>query len=440
MIGGCMGVVVVFGVSCRSLRLVTLLVVVLVSSLFVYVVIDSAIGVSLDSAIQVKNEDELKNAINNAPTNRSAVITITNDITLTHCSYTSINSYSSTLIIPANKDITLTGKSENGFYKLIGAVDTCTIVVEGGGVLRLDGVSVTHKNGVTGCGVYIMHGGGMLYLYNGEISGNIADNATFSGGGVIISNSGTFVMSGGKITDNIADKDGGGVDNYGTFIMSGGEISGNTAGSCGGGVHLYYPSNFTMSGGTISGNIANFGGGVSIIYGGFTLSGGTISGNIAFKQGGGVYNAGPDPFVMSDGMISSNSAEEGGGVYHKYDVFTMSGGEITGNTATLGGGVYNNYVFNRQGGVISDNTAANKGNNVYPGDNGNSSDGNDNSPNDGSSYGSSNPSDENGSSSKGDSGQFVWGFGVVDVLVICVVNFVTISVAIFVLFSYFKKR
>ena len=427
-----------FRISRRYLLLTSLLVVVLVSSLFVCVFMTNNFSVaSLENVVHVKNEVELKNAINNTPNGGSIIIVIDNDIVLVNY-YEHNHTYNyqtSTLIIPANKDVTLTSNRVNGFYKLIGAVDMPTILVGSGGTLRLDGVIVTHKSGVSGCGVYVMHSG-MFYMYSGEISGNTANKRTFSGGGVIISG-GTFVMSGGKISGNVADKDGGGVDNYGSFVMSGGEISGNTAGSSGGGVHLFYPSNFTMSGGTISDNIANFGGGVHVAHGGFTLSGGEISGNTAVKHGGGVYNAGPHPFVMLGGEIFGNSAENGGGIYHTYDVFTMSDGKIMGNTATSsGGGVYSIQGFNRQGGVISDNTAIH-GKDVYV-----FGDSNSGSSNSGGSGGSGGSSNGNGGSSGGNGGLSVGdGFSLMDVVFVCVgVALGVIGVVVAVLLFTFKKE
>jgi hypothetical protein len=419
-------------VSVRRESFVLCLIFVLVSSLLVGTFMNESNGASLENTVHVKNEAELKNAINNTPTGGSTTIAIDNDITLT--SYEkgdSIYNYQvATLIIPANKDITLTSNRVNGFYKLIGAVNMSTIFVGGGGVLRLDGVIVTHKSGVIGCGVHVLHDGGMLYLYSGEISGNTV-KSPFSGGGVLISNGGTFIMSGGKITDNVAGNDGGGIENYGTFIMSGGEISGNTAGNCGGGVNLFYPGNFVMTGGTISGNTARSGGGVSMHYGEFTLSGGEIRDNTAFNQGGGVYNTSQDPFVMMGGMISGNSAGEGGGIYHSYGSFTMSDGKVTGNTADTGGGVFwHGGTFDRAGGTISGNIAS-KGNDIYhDGNGGGSSNGNGGSGSGGSGSGG------NGGSSNGSD-----GFGLRDVVFLCVgVAIVVVGVVVCVLFFYFKKK
>ena len=82
----------------------------------------------------------------------------------------------------------------------------------------------------------------------------------------------------------------------------------------------------------------------------FILHDGIITNNTA-QDGGGVYVDDNGIFTMWDGLISLNSAENGGGVYIAGGgIFTMNGGRIIGNTAdSEGSGVYieNNGIFNR---------------------------------------------------------------------------------------------
>ncbi|MDR2719733.1 MAG: hypothetical protein LBC03_02880 [Nitrososphaerota archaeon] len=228
---------------------------------------------SLESAVHVRTGTELKTAVDNAPPDKSVVIALDKDITLTE-----------TLTIPNNKDITLTSNKKAGFFKLIGARHENTIVVYNGGVLRLDGIAVTHANdGGIGSGV-IVNVDGTLIMTSGEISGNKA----YAGGGV--RNNGNFTMLGGKIWGNYVYTYpssrgsgggglGGGVVNSGTFTMSGGTISGNTA-RIGGGVYNW--GTFKISGGIISGNRANTGSGVYNMSGTFNWRGGIIFGNIGY--------------------------------------------------------------------------------------------------------------------------------------------------------------
>ncbi|MDR1144061.1 MAG: right-handed parallel beta-helix repeat-containing protein [Spirochaetaceae bacterium] len=164
-------------------------------------------------------------------------------------------------------------------------------------VLKGGKISNNKAPGQWGAGV---HSYGAFTMEGGEISENLADK-TGRGGGVCVDEESTFTLRGGKIVNNRSEgfsSRNGGVGNAGgggvvvsgcangtTFIMEGGEISGNSAERFGGGI-LFITNEaelgtFTMSGGTISGNTARGGGGVCNYGGRFTvtLSGGEISGN-----------------------------------------------------------------------------------------------------------------------------------------------------------------
>jgi hypothetical protein len=229
-------------------------------------------GVSLFASgadASVSDQDTLRAAIVSAPTGLGAsyVIVLNANISIT-----------GSLIIPANKNITLT--NANGeVYRLIGISNNAdTIVVNG--ALTLDGITVTHMNGAAGCGVHISRDGTFIML-KGEISGN-------SGGGVI--NESTFEMHAGVINNNSASR-GGGVFNEGHFRMFGGMIFNNSA-DRGGGV-LNFVS-FSMFGGKITNNTSSdVGGGIYSVWpGSFSMSGGEVSDNRATTTGGGVYNTG----------------------------------------------------------------------------------------------------------------------------------------------------
>ena len=398
-------------VSRRSSLFISLLVVVLAFSLFTCVSLNVSSGVSLENAVYVSNETELRNAINNAA--KPAVIAFGKDIILTD----------SSLTIPANKDITLTSSKTVGYYKLIGAEDTSTIFVNGGSVLKLDGIIVTHPNAKSGNGVTV-NPGGTFFMYSGEISGNAAmvsasDGSIYAalysvGGGV--HNKGVFEMYGGKIINNIASSFGmgGGVANDGVFEMFGGTISGNSAGNgWGGGV---YNNRYTDDGV-------------------FKLFGGEISSNTALF-GGGVANSGV--FEMFGGTISKNKATGGGGGVVNYNKFTMSDGEITSNTATYGGGVYNlNNVFEWLSGNISSNiSTGDYDDNVYHSGSGGVYNGGDGSSN-GAGGGSSGGNGGNG----GGGSSMLDGFSLRDVVFVCVgVALVVVGVVVAVLLFTFKKE
>jgi len=293
-------------VSRRIVLIVLLLVVLLVCScLVVYVLVDNNAG----GSVHVKSEVELRKAIAGVQFGESVVIVLDCDISLI-----------GTITVPVGVDVTLQSNGGVGFFKLFGPNGDAVLGVEGGGVLRLNGVVVTHASGDYGRGVWV-NSGGKLVLYDGEISNNNDAADVYGGGnGGGVYNDGIFEMYGGVISGNVAPS-GGGVCNSGTFSMFGGEISGNTAtypyrsnsiGSGGGGVHSR--GVFSMYGGVISGNTAGWGGGVY-------LNGGS--------------------FELLDGVISGNVAVNAGGVYHNWGTFNVEGGVISGNVADVNGDVYN---------------------------------------------------------------------------------------------------
>jgi len=392
----------------------------------------------------VRDETELRNAINNAPTKKPTTITLDNDITLTKTiNDQSSNYYPANIIIPTDKDITITSNKSNGYYKLNSATNGATLFIASNAILRIDGITVTHTGftigsgeddvthtiNTTGSGVHV-DTSATFYFYNGLISGNTAhilSSVPNPGGGV--SNKGTFVMSGGEISGNTATN-GGGVNNCGTFIMNGGKISDNIATTGGGvgGVGNSFFGVFTMSGGTISSNTAEYGGGVYISYSEFIMSGGTISSNKATQHGGGVY-VGTGVIMTDEGYIGTT--------------FTMSGGKISGNTATLGGGVYDSWGgLVRQGGVISGNTATNTGNDVYLEGSGNGlPDGNDGSSNGNNNNSSSDNNNSGESNGNNETTNSNGGFSLKDIVITCVITIVaTLCIVLFVLLVSSQKR
>jgi hypothetical protein len=314
-----------FSVHHKKLLIISslLLVILLLTSAFVYKLTINGDKTSLRGAVHVGNEKKLRTTINNTPSNTPTIIALDSDISLS----------GSALEIPADKDITLVSDKRDGFWKLIGAANQPTIHVNG--KLTIEGIIVTHNDGVSGRGVTVNFGG-TLIMSDGAICNNtitMFDDYTFwewQGGGVW--NCGSFSMYGGEISNNTVPSDGGGVANNGyDFTMYGGKISNNTASSYGGGV-FNNNGQISLCDGVISDNTAKVGGGAYIHYGSFVMSGGEISGNAAEDKGGGVYN-------------------------YYYSRFSLSGsGEISNNTAPLGDGVCNDGDFNRNGGVLSGNT------------------------------------------------------------------------------------
>jgi hypothetical protein len=250
----------------------------------------------------------------------------------------------------------------------------------------------------------------------GELTGSYY-RLSSNGGGVSVSQNGTFRMYGGTITGNPGGTYGGGVYvDGGTFLMAGGSIYKNYA-QYGAGVYVA-DGTFTMSGGSITENVAressedseacSSGGGVYIAQGTFTMSKGDITGNTvtatatastnsarvnckAYGYGGGVYLAN-GTFTISGGSIAENtvsstsdhaaSVSSGGGVQVADGRLILCGGAITDNTVSAvvsetsgqsvgsnyGGGVYVSSEGTLQaygGPQVNENLANNKMDNVY---------------------------------------------------------------------------
>jgi len=265
--------------------------------------------------------------------------------------------------------------------------------VKASGTFTLNSGAVLKNNLATnGGGVYIA--GGTFNLSGGEISGNIAGpTGTSSGGGVYVG-SGTFNFTSGTVLGNVATSGGGGVFmSGGEFNMSGGTIggTGTAANSAqrGGGVSIA-GGTFIMNGGTIGGagkeNRATVsGGGVYMSGGTFNMSSDTsiptVSGNKVTGNGGGVCVTGATFNMGNNACVADNEATGdggGGGVYvsNNNGKFNMSGGSIIDNTAVYGGGVYTYLygMFAMTGGMVSGNkttfTNLPSGGGVYVGYNG----------------------------------------------------------------------
>jgi hypothetical protein len=209
------------------------------------------------------------------------------------------------------------------------------------GTFVMTGGEISNNIGAIGSGVSNL---GVFSLSRGTISKNI-DNGLGSSTSTLFT-SGTFNMMGGVISDGM-------VCNRGLFSMSGGTISN----SKNHGVYNEVGCSFILSGGEISNN-AGFG--VYNLgtynwgwtYGMFSMSGGIIRNNACGVQSNG-------NFSMSGGEIFNNVGGNGGGVQNS-NLFSMSGGKISNNQATKGGGVYNyrDGVFSlSKKGVIFNNTA-----------------------------------------------------------------------------------
>lgn len=277
-----------------------------------------------------------------------------------------------------------------------GAISNNSFSTQYGGIVLVEeGASFTMTGGEISCNDTDIRGNTInnapVYVLAPEtaakstafiMAGGLITENHGSNGGVMLGNSeslpengpsaiATMKMTGGTISNNSANKGGGGVmvNGAASFEMQGGLITGNSAGN-GGGVCVYdlytsfggdssfeewkamYPGAFTMTGGTISGNSSSYctlvpdggcGGGIYVASDNVVLEAGDISGNTAYNQGGGVY-VGSVPYTlhMSNTLITENTASTlGGGMWFcptgDAVLHVTNGAAVFGNTASAGG-------------------------------------------------------------------------------------------------------
>ena len=324
---------------------IVFLVVVVFVSLFVvytFTVNGGGGGVSLEGGVFVGSEGELEAAVVDAGLvgggGSTVVVVLTRDVFL-----------SGPLVVGEGCNVTLTssgGRFGGGFFRLVGAKERYTVVVEDGGWLCVDGVVITHNKSTVpwGGGGVLVWGGGEFVLVRGKISDNgyVHYPPSPMGGGV--KNMGVFRMFGGEISNNKAEYvlyhqqqaygvegEGGGVYNGGVFEMFGGSIINNVAGKCGGGV--CNEGEFTM-------------------YDGLIINNKTVGKpHLTPDCGGGVFNYGVGSFVMFGGLISVNRASMGGGVYSVGRGGVVFEGVVVFNLGSGWKG-YNVCVVDKDGNVV----------------------------------------------------------------------------------------
>ena len=220
---------------------------------------------------------------------------------------------------------------------------TAPFVVPAGAIVTLTGNQTITANG--NHPVMIVNPGGKLVLDGPHLTRTVGSIGDASRG--VLVNNGSLVMNSGSIHGHTTYLSAGVAVHGGTFIMNGGHIFNNTAtgivAASGGGVGVWSSSSAVMNRGVISGNTADNGGGLYVGFSStFTMGGDAmIMGNTATNWGGGVYMNGLNgtsavAFTMEGGTIIGNTAgSAGGGVAIRSGaVFTMIDGDIVNNHTT----------------------------------------------------------------------------------------------------------
>ncbi len=222
------------------------------------------------------------------------------------------------------------------------------------GNLTLENCTVSGNTAPQGGGVFVT---GSLTLAGNTVVEN--NTATGNGGG-IYSKGGTVIFQQGTIRQNCACRGGGMYFDNGKLQMCGGEISGNTAKECGGGISFEGSAEtipeLDLSQGKVTENKAGYdGGGIYAYHCDMKIRGGEISGNTATGNGGGMYLSGEMHAEIDTAngeagavLIERNRADFfeieqgcGGGIYVETDsCLRMKGGIVKNNRAIDGGGIY----------------------------------------------------------------------------------------------------
>ncbi|MCG8648662.1 MAG: hypothetical protein MI861_02455, partial [Pirellulales bacterium] len=206
----------------------------------------------------------------------------------------------------------------------------------------------------------IFNNGGIVSIGSGQpvnITNNVADGASGSGGGIFNAVGGVLSVDGGTISGNSANRAGGGIEdasgpglgitltdvNLDNNLATGG---GNGPGN-GGGLHVTGTGDVSISGGTVNGNSAAleggglWNGGGTMIIDGTTISGNTASGDAADDGGGGIFNNG-GTVEIGPATITNNVADgasgSGGGILNLGGTITIDNTQISGNSANRAGG------------------------------------------------------------------------------------------------------
>ncbi|GAB3678379.1 beta strand repeat-containing protein [Salinisphaera aquimarina] len=215
--------------------------------------------------------------------------------------------------------------------------------------------------------------GGVLHVTGTTdiaISGGTFDSNIAFEGGALWNNAGMMTITGVTLSGNraiggAADQGGGAIYaeiSGGTLVVSNSTLTGNNAGeaddadsnsvSSGGAILLGATATLTLSDSTLDSNTANRAGGAIEVQDGSTstLTNVSLIGNTANTTGGGAGGNGGGLHVtgnatvdITGGVISGNTAVEGGGLWNNQGTMTLDGVAVVGNQAsgddaTQGGG------------------------------------------------------------------------------------------------------
>jgi len=271
----------------------------------------------------VSNENQLRAAITNAPTNTHTIIEVVGTVSIS--TSLALPQGSPAMTVNTGQNITIRGGqlTRPGFAEVM-------FNISGGGSLTLENIVIDGARPVGRADSLVTVANGTFNMNSGTVLQNNAahgpnTDSALSGGAVYITTNGTFNMFGGEIRNNTVRNGTGGAVAIigGTFNMYGGEIKNNSVS-----------------------NVANNdnrgnGGGVGFLdgRGTFNMYGGVIKDNSASRNGGGIAFTFDSDFVQRavevnvyGGEITGNTVQHGNG-----GAVFVSGGRFAAKTLNVGG-------------------------------------------------------------------------------------------------------
>ena len=246
--------------------------------------------------------------------------------------------------------------TDGEFMQNVATQDGGAIFIANGGAASCDGCTFTANRAlgdqpglgggaITNSGTFTIVGG-TTFTRNQAVSG-------LGNGGAILNRSGaTLNILGGSgsntFSDNRAARAGGAIENIGTADITLSDFQGNRAGINGGGIHTSASGTVIIRGGSMTNNVALGEGGAlwNSAAGRLTVEATSFSGNLArgdeSDQGGGAIYTDGGPTSVTGATITVNSANgasgSGGGILSKDANLTVSGTTFANNTANRAGG------------------------------------------------------------------------------------------------------
>jgi hypothetical protein len=207
------------------------------------------------------------------------------------------------------------------------------------GVLTLERVTVRDSQALLGYGGGI-YNQGRLVLVDSQVLGNVSGSG-YAGGGIDNAN-GVVLIDNSRLEGNYADY-GGGIDSVGTLTVTNSTLQSNVArAGLGGGFDIggtifisntRLVQNFAENGG---GGVNLTGAGSLVIENSALISNTTNQYNPNLSYGGGIYTSGA--ISLQEVTLRGNVSAYGGGIYSAAGQVNLQGSTLQGNAARFGGG------------------------------------------------------------------------------------------------------